>query len=61
MGFYGAIERAAGKRLKVSQWETWGATEAAEATVEQMRERSVQASGIAGTPTPDIYEVVIQA
>ncbi len=63
-GFRGAyllIDRATGKHMTVSLWETRADAEAVGAIAVQQREAIVEAFGISGTPTHEIYEVAVQA
>jgi heme-degrading monooxygenase HmoA len=63
-GFQGAyvlIDRASGKGLAISFWDTEAALMASEAAVRAVREQSLQAFGGTATPTTERYDVAVQA
>jgi hypothetical protein len=60
-GLYLLIDRATGKHMTVTLWETREAAEAVSVQAAQQREAIVEAFGITGTPTHEIYEVAVQA
>ena len=60
-GLYLLVDRATGTHRTVSFWETRDDAEAAAAVAAQRHETIVEAFGIMGTPTAEIYEVAVQA
>ena len=59
-GLYALIDRATGKHLVVSLWETREDAEAAGELAERMWEPVVEVFGITGAPIHEVYEVALQ-
>jgi heme-degrading monooxygenase HmoA len=60
-GLYLLVDRATGMHRTVSLWETRDDAEAVAAIAAQRHDTIVEAFGITGTPTTEIYEVAVQA
>ena len=60
-GVYVLVDRAAGKHVTVSLWETQEDAETVSELAPHMQGRLVEAFGISEPPTHEIYEVAVQA
>ena len=60
-GAYVLVDRAAGKHVTVSLWETRAEAETISELAPHMQGQLVEAFGISEPPTHEIYEVAVQA
>jgi heme-degrading monooxygenase HmoA len=60
-GLYVLVDRATGKHVTVSLWETREDAEMVSELAPHMQGRLVEAFGISGPPTHEIYEVAVEA